>query len=716
VRGADVLEAVKRELLDWRARASKLPYKVQMPGLAGRLAIATGLLVAVAVGSMYVSGVRALRDLAGAEAFTRVELAVAAAREGIRQSTDESLTAARILSERPTLQRLMRESSREAVLSTLSRNCEGAGVDACAVVQHGAIVTATSNDLDWQRVLDAAAEQGERFLVTGATEGTTVGGATAPVADSDGFEIVALRRLDGAFAERLSERAGLPIGILDYDSFQHGQGPLALVDSDALLRDEPIAAYVDELDSYVSSLAVIAATGETVALLHATLPAADIAAPVDAIAWRMLLWAVTIAALAASGAVLLGRYWISAIERLTEAAARLGAGDLTASFRAGGGKELTTLGNTMEQMRRNLVELTGELRRREAEAQVVLGGIIEGVYAVDAQRRIRLLNPQAERLLKIKSVDAIGAFCGDVLKPQRDGDGRRPCEHACPIVEARRAGAARAVERIVPVDDDVRRVVIASAAPADAGGLQVQVLRDETELEAVRRTRDSVLANISHEFRTPLAAQLASIELLREGIGTMTPDAQLELVGTLQRGTQRLTWLIDNLLESVRIDAGQLGIRHQDVTFDEVVVGARELIEPLIEQRGQRIAAELDEATPVIRGDRQRLTQVLVNLLANASKFGPADSTIRVGSHANGSGLEFWVEDEGAGPSNPDDVTLFEQFRRSGGEKDPDEGGLGVGLFIVRSIVERHGGTVRLLRTPENRTRAEVRLPPEPPQ
>ena len=694
----------------------KLPYNFQVPGLAGRLAIATGLLVALAVGSMYGSGVRALRGLAGAEALTRVELAVAAAREGVRLGTEESLTAARILGERPTLQRLLRESSLESVLTYLIRNCEGAVVEACAIVQNGQVVTMTTSEIDWQRVLDAAAEQGERFLVTGATENTTVGGAMAPVVDSDGFAVVTVRRLDAMFAERLSARAGLAIGIIDYNSFQRGEGPLAVVHSDALLRDEPIAAYVEELDAYVSSLAVAAATGEIVALLQATLPAEDIAAPVDAIVWRMLLWAVAIAGFAAVGAVFLGRYWISAIERLTEAAQRLGSGDLTTSFSAGGGKELTTLGNTMEQMRRNLVELTSELRRREAEAQVVLGGIIEGVYAVDAQRRIRFLNPQAERLLKVNAATAIGAFCGDVLKPQRDRDGRRPCEHACPILEARREGSARAVERIVPVDDDVRRVVIASAAPADTGGLQVQVLRDETELEAVRRTRDSVLANISHEFRTPLAAQLASIELLQDGVGTMQPDAQRQLVGSLQRGTQRLAWLIDNLLESVRIDAGQLGIRHQDVTFDDVVVAARELIDPLIEQRGQRIAAELDVNTPVIRGDQQRLTQVLVNLLANASKFSPADGTIRIGSRANGAGLEFWVEDEGAGPSDPDDTGLFEQFHRSGGEKDPDESGLGVGLYIVRSIVERHGGTVKLVRTPENRTRAEVHLPQEPPQ
>ena len=263
-------------------------------------------------------------------------------------------------------------------------------------------------------------------------------------------------------------------------------------------------------------------------------------------------------------------------------------------------------------------------------------------------------------------------------------------------------------------DESARRVVISSAAPAD--GLQVQVLRDETELEAVRRTRDTVLANISHEFRTPLAAQLASIELLSDGIGTMSDTAQRELVSSLQRGTQRLTWLIDNLLESVRIESGQLGIRKQDVMFDDVILAARELIEPLIEQRGQKIAVQLWDDVPVIRGDQQRLTQVLVNLLANASKFGPPDSVIRIGARAaEDGGLDFWIEDEGPGPKDPEDTGLFEQFHRSGGE-DPEESGLGLGLFIVRSIVERHGGTVSLGRSSDQRTRADVHLPKGPPE
>jgi signal transduction histidine kinase len=688
--------------------------KLHAPGLAGRLAIATGVLVTLAVGSMLIVGLRSLRSVAEAEALTRVELAVSAAREGLRQSIEDLLTAGRILGERPALQRLLRGTIRESLPPYLTRYCEGAGLDACAIVQDGQVLaTTTGGNLGWDLIIQAAAEQGERFLVTGAAD-VAIAGAQAPVADYDGVNVVTIRRMSEKLAQRLSERAGLEVRVVDFASFKPGEGPLAVLNTDALSRGEPVAAYVGELDAYCASLPVASASGETIALLQAVLPASRVTNPVTRSGRRMWFVAILIAVLATGSAVLIGRYSISAVERLTDAARRLGAGDLGASIPVGGGKELTTLGNTMEEMRRNLIDLTGELRRRELQAQAVLGGIIEGVYAVDEQRRIKFLNPQAERLLKVSAADAIGVFCGDVLKPQRDAHGRRPCEHSCPILLARRDGSARALEQVAPAPDgDVRRVVISSAAPVD--DLQVQVLRDETELEAVRRTRDTVLANISHEFRTPLAAQLASIELLSDGIGTMSENAQRELVSSLQRGTQRLTWLIDNLLESVRIESGQLAIRHQDVLFDDVIVAARELIEPLIEQRGQRIEVRLEDDVPVIRGDQQRLTQVVVNLLANASKFGPPDSTIEIGARAAAAGgLEFWVDDSGPGPKDPDDGALFEQFHRSGGE-DPDESGLGLGLFIVRSIVERHGGGVSLGRTPDSRTRATVRLPKEAP-
>src|SRR5262249_42563889 len=184
--------------------------------------------------------------------------------------------------------------------------------------------------------------------------------------------------------------------------------------------------------------------------------------------------------------------------------------------------------------------------------------------------------------------------------------------------------------------------------PAD--GLQVQVIRDETELEAVRRARDSVLANISHEFRTPLAAQLASIELLLSGLEDMPREAQRELLTSLERGTLRLTQLIDNLLESVRIESGQLAIRHQRVALEEVVADAESLVGALLLQRRQRLVVELPGQLPALSGDKTRLTQVFVNLLANANKFAPEDSTVRIGAELAGRTLSAWVEDEGPGP------------------------------------------------------------------
>lgn len=679
------------------------------PGLAGWLAIVTALLVTGAVSAVSIGGIRLLRDLADAEALARVELGVSAAHETLRQYGDNLATAVAVLAERPTLRRLVENGFGQELDSYLERYCGGAALDACAILTGDRIVASVGEEIDWLTVASAADDQGQRMLVSGAMQGVSLSGAEANVTGREGVTVLAVRRLDDALARNLSERAGLEIRLIDFASFRPGSGPLAILDSDALAQSAPVTGHIDALESYAASLPVTTSAGKTVVLLQALLPDDDAIAPVAQLEQRMLLIAIAVTLLATTGGILVGRYWINGVRRLTEAARRIGSGDLAASIPGERSAELGVLAQTMEEMRRNLVDLTDEIRRREAQAQAVLGGIVEGIYAVDRKRRIRFLNPQAEKLLNLPAAEAFGKFCGDVLKPATDAQGRRPCEHACPIVRARQTDTAEAIEQIEPVAGRRRRVVIASAAASD--GIQVQVLRDETELEAVRRTRDTVLANISHEFRTPLAAQLASIELLRDGLGTLSPAEQRELVASLERGAQRLTWLIDNLLESVRIEAGQLSIRHHPVAVDEVVRGARELIEPLIGQRGQRLDVQLPAGLPVIRGDGQRLVQVLVNLLANASKFGPPDSVIRVGGRtSDAGGIVLWVDDEGPGPDQPDDASLFQQFRRSGGE-DPEESGLGLGLFIVNSIVERHGGRVRLTRTDEARTRAEVRLP-----
>jgi K+-sensing histidine kinase KdpD len=219
-----------------------------------------------------------------------------------------------------------------------------------------------------------------------------------------------------------------------------------------------------------------------------------------------------------------------------------------------------------------------------------------------------------------------------------------------------------------------------------------------------------VLANISHEFRTPLAAQLASIELLKDGLESMQPTEQRELFQHLERGVLRLMRLIDNLLESVRIEAGQLNIRRQNLAITDVTEEAAALVQPLLAQRRQSLVAEWPASIPPIMGDGQRLTQVFVNLLANASKYAPEGTAIRLGGEMRGDRLIAWVEDEGPGLGDGDADTVFQRFYRSG-DVEPEAPGLGLGLWIVRSIVERHGGEVGMERTPAGRTRFFVALP-----
>jgi signal transduction histidine kinase len=352
------------------------------------------------------------------------------------------------------------------------------------------------------------------------------------------------------------------------------------------------------------------------------------------------------------------------------------------------------------------VDLTGALRQREAEAQAVLNGVVEGVYAVDKSRAITYLNPQAAKLLGVDAQEAIGKFCGDVLKPCKR-DGVRPCDVQCPILQAREGGTARLVEPL-EVAGVPRNTIISSAAPVD--GLQVQIIRDETEFEAARRARDSVLANISHEFRTPLAAQLASIELLRDGLHSMSDAQKHELVMSLARGTHRLTRLIDNLLESVRIESGQLSIRRQTLALSDVLDDATEMLGSLFEQRRQSLVIDLPSDLPLIEGDALRLTQVFVNLLANANKYAPEQSVVRVGARADTQAITVWIDDQGPGVPQSSEHAIFDRFSR-GQNDEPEPGGLGLGLWIVRSIVERHGGTVRTERTPEGATRFSVTLP-----
>jgi signal transduction histidine kinase len=662
-------------------------------------------LVLFAIVAIALTSLGLLRDQASEQALARVSAAAHQARYEIRRVGEETVTASRLLAGRPTLARLVREGNAVQLQLFLRRFCDTAGLDACALFNETQLVVSAGKAADWRAAVEAAAEQGESFMVASDDRGPL--GARAAIPGFSGGYVMTVRRLDDRLAEELSRQVGVEIRLLPMTAWLEAVDPVYRdVHSEALATGTIAVAEVPPRREFAASLPVFASTGEAILLIQARLPASAGAGAVSSFVRRLALVSILLAGAALFASLLLARRIGAPIQALANYAERLGQGDFSSSIPAQGTQEVEALARTMDDMRRNLLDLTTTLRQNEAQAQAVLQGVVEGVYAVDADRRIRYLNPQAAKMLGGTPESLIGQFCGDVLKP-RDIDGRRPCDFACPIYSARDDGKAQATEYLT-AGGVPRTVVITSAAPA--GGLQVQVLRDETELEAVRRARDTVLANISHEFRTPLSAQLASVELMLDGLDGMPRERLGELLEALQRGTLRLTRLIDNLLESVRIESGQLGIRHQPVILAQVVEDAEDLMSGLLTQRRQVLRTAIPADLPQITGDAPRLTQVVTNLLANANKYGPEDSEITIGAVQRGAEVELWVEDSGSGAPELEGASIFERFYRAA-DREPDPRGLGLGLWIVKSIVERHGGEVRAGRTPAGTTRFTVRLP-----
>jgi signal transduction histidine kinase/HAMP domain-containing protein len=661
-------------------------------------------LTAIAVVALAAAGL--LRRLADEQALARVAQAGQSARNALERAGEGALTQAQLLSERPTLLRLMRAGESGALQSFLAQFQATSQLAGAAVWRAGGLFAAGGLEAGlWERLAAQRRAQasGTAFLPPTAGGQYLLTAWAAVPEEAETYALTAIA-LDADFAAELSTEVGLPVQLTTLAAAEPALTP---AQGAALRRGEALTFEAAAPARYLALLPLPAG-----GLLQAELSAAETEASVWALTQSMIALALGVALAAALLSAGAGRWLSRPLGALTRAAERIGQGDFSAPVPHAPRGEIGLLAETLDDMRRRLGQLTQDLQAQQAESRAVLAGISEGVFAVDRERRVRFINPQAAGLLGLTPEAAVGRFCGDVLQPAGPA---RPCEEQCPIIHARFQAGARAIEHLRLPDGRRRTVVVTSAAPApEAGGgfRQIQVLRDETDVEAARRARDAVLANISHEFRTPLSAQLASLELLLDQLPRLSPAQIRELVVSLQRGTLRLTQLIDNLLESVRVEAGQAALRRGPVALDSVVEQALELTRPLLDQRGQTVEVELPYPLPLVSGDAPRLVQVLVNLLANANKYAPAESTIRIGGAVAPGWLTVWVADEGPGLPAGAEGALFAPFVRSAGD-EPAERGIGLGLFIVRSIVERHGGTVQAENLAPG-ARFTLRLPSAP--
>jgi signal transduction histidine kinase len=223
------------------------------------------------------------------------------------------------------------------------------------------------------------------------------------------------------------------------------------------------------------------------------------------------------------------------------------------------------------------------------------------------------------------------------------------------------------------------------------------------------RGRD-FLADVSHELRTPIAALRTFNELLRDG-ATVDVEARREFLEQSQQQIDRLDWLATNLLELSKLDSGLVALELRADDLRSVVEDALAQAEPVGTRKGVTLASDVPTEPVRVRHDPQRIGQVLGNLMGNAIKFTPAGGRVTVSLRATDDGAELSISDTGVG-IDPDELPqVFDRFFRGTKASEERSTGSGLGLSIVRSIVDMHHGRVTIQSAPDKGTTATVTLP-----
>jgi len=260
---------------------------------------------------------------------------------------------------------------------------------------------------------------------------------------------------------------------------------------------------------------------------------------------------------------------------------------------------------------------------------------------------------------------------------------------------------------------DVSDVALATEL-AERVALSVDRARLFRDLERANRVKDEFLATLSHELRTPLNAVLGWTRMLRHG--TIPAERTAAILETIERNASAQMQLVEELLDLSAMAAGGLRLNVTRVDLRDLIGGAVETVRPAADTKSLRLTVSIEECLDEIAGDAARLRQVLWNLLSNAIKFTPAGGTIDVKAVEGPVDIEISVRDTGPGIPAEFLPYVFEPFRQADSSTTRLVGGLGLGLAIVRHIVEAHGGSVSAQSEPGRGTVLSVRLPSGRPQ
>jgi len=373
-----------------------------------------------------------------------------------------------------------------------------------------------------------------------------------------------------------------------------------------------------------------------------------------------------------------------------------------------------------------------ELQRRRIEDIVQhVPGIVWEAWGKPgtSERRVDFVSSYIERMLGYSAEEwlATPGFGLTVVHPE---DRERMATETAAIYASGKGGSSRfrllhkdgrevwvEAYSVVVCDESgpigMRGVTMDITAAVKAEIERTQLLEREShareQAEEASRLKEEFLATVSHELRTPLNAVVGWSRLLRSG--QLDPDGTAHAVEVIERNAAAQRQIIEDLLDVSRIITGKLRINTQPVDLLLIIHAAIDAVRPAAEAKEIRISTHIEAPGSIVRADSERLQQVLWNLLANAVKFTPAGGTVDLYLEQHESLAEIRIEDSGPGVPAEFLPRIFERFSQADGSSTRKHGGLGLGLAIVRHLVELHGGTVSAANREAGGAVLTVRLP-----
>ena len=402
--------------------------------------------------------------------------------------------------------------------------------------------------------------------------------------------------------------------------------------------------------------------------------------------FRRRLWLASLVMLFVTGiaSLLISQSFSGRVERLEKFSLRVAEGDFRPieADRTGDGLEAlaVSLNATAARLDRTIRTLTEERNLSSA----ILGSMVEGVAVVNSSERLLFANTGFAEILGLDVPPQSGSALVEVVRQTE-------------LLEAVRAvvkGEPRVETEIVTgtLRQHFFAVTVASVRAADTLGAVI-VLHDITELRKLERVRRDFVANVSHEFKTPLTAIQGFAETLLGG-AIDDPQNRLRFLEIILEHSRRLARLTDDLLKLSKMDADKLELEIRRLSVAQFVESCIETTQRTAAEKDLRVSVNLLQPLPDIAADRRRLAEVLQNLLDNAMQYTPAGGQIMVGASANGAEVTITVSDTGIGIPQADQSRIFERFYRVDVARSREVGGTGLGLSISKHLVEAHGGRI----------------------